>query len=373
MKKPIFILILSLFSCGALVAQQSDIVSDKQIIVLKGGEILTGTLEDVDEKLIQISNENDSFTIKKKRIYQIFPQDVHSDSDVQSNEVLVQFKNKKWLKTEAQALTKKFVLLKSDESFVLVRRSKILKIYPADHASQVANQNLKVTGDFTQQGVIAARKKYVPKQLPKFYNITQLSYYQEKNDNPIRASKFNIGNGVQHTVGYRLTQNFGVGVHVGFTKYSANGFVFLGDSDSDFTCSEFCSNTLTDGSKFSTGLAIRGALGRKKIRPYYNLEFEFNRILRGQELRQDIDLVENGFEYSYNEDVPRLKWGHIFYPSVGIQVKMKSMDFLVDFGYQIGNLNYENGKFNFGPGEVYSTQMEQNEIKGFVLRVGLML
>jgi hypothetical protein len=170
-----------------------------------------------------------------------------------------------------------------------------------------------------------------------------------------------------------LTQNFGIGVYLGFTKYSTNGFVFLNDDLDDFICSEFCSNVLTDDSKFSTGVAIRGTLGQKKIRPYYNLEFEFNRILRGQELRQDINLVENRFGYIYDEDVPRLKWGHIFYPSVGMQVKMKSMDILVDFGYQIGNLNYETGKFRFGPDEIYSTQMDKSEIKGFVLRVGLML
>ena len=138
-------------------------------------------------------------------------------------------------------------------------------------------------------------------------------------------------------------------------------------------CTEFCKNVFTDDSKVSTGIAIRGTLGQKKIRLYYNLEFEFNRMLRGQELRHDVNLAENRFDRVYDESVPRLKWGHIFYPSVGMQVKMKSMDFLLDFGYQIGNLNYETGMLKFGLSNTYSTEVRQNEVDGFVLRVGLML
>jgi len=127
-------------------------------------------------------------------------------------------------------------------------------------------------------------------------------------------------------------------------------------------------------------MSIRGELNQNKIRPYYNLDLGFNKPLRNKNIIETIKHTEintNQFfnevtSSTFNEKDSGSDIGILFQPSFGVQFKLKSFDLLIDLGYQYTNLNYENGDFRFDE-ESFYTVLGREEIRNFVLRVGLKL
>ncbi len=208
----------------------------------------------------------------------------------------------------------------------------------------------------------------------KIYNIFQLGLSRNIDSPNIAIGSSKLGNslGVQHTIGYRVNQFFGVGLYSGFTKYSVVSLRFS-ETDPDFMKIQYSfQGVVTSHNNIAAGLAIRGELSQRKIRPYYSVGFEFNRMLRSRNLKNNIELHGNNLGLVFDETASRLSWGHMFNPSFGIQVQMKSMDIVFDLGYQAGKIDYDNGQF-INSSNTFLAGTTKDKFGGFVFRIGLLL
>jgi sRNA-binding regulator protein Hfq len=363
MKNGIFFLFFSFIFCTALVAQQSDTVPGQQIIFLDNGTILTGVLEEVDRKIVRILNNDASLTIKKKKIKQLVPIDIYSDALTQNSESLIILKNKDWLKAEVQEVSQESVLLKSDTLLSRIPRSKIFKIYPPGQTSRRSEEFLQNTKEYNNLDVASFDKEDQMQTKGSIYNISSILVMP-------RLVLSRDGFGIQHTTGYTFNPYFGLGVNLGITKYS-NDFISIFEDDRGF-CIDFCS-FVQNVTAVSSGLSVRGEFNQRKIRPFYNIDFGFTRTIRGEETNRFILQIEGNDINNFDRKDSRPNLGYIFQPTIGMQINAKSLTLLFDIGFQFADVNYEPNGLVFKDDETFIFTSRNEEIRGFIFKVGIML
>lgn len=363
MKNLLLLLFLSFIYGSVLVAQQGDAAKGEQIIFLDNGVVLIGKLEEVNEKVVRISKDDDSFTVKKKTIVQVVPADVSSDAEAQNSEALVILKNKDWSIAEVQVVSTDFVLLKTDGLSSKIQRSQIFKIYPLGQTSEQSVEYLQNSDEYTMLDVASLSSQYDVERKGKIYNISSLLVMP-------RLVLSRDGAGIQHTAGYRINPYFGLGITLGVTKYD-NDFpsIFAGNSG---VCLDFCSFS-QDVTSVSFGLSVTRELNQRKIRPYYNIDIGFTKTIRSSRLNEFISLVESDNIYKFDSKSSRPSLGSILQPSFGVQIQAKSLTFLVDIGFQFADVNYEYESRVITDNQAFILDTTKEEIRGFILKVGIML
>ena len=364
MKNATLLLFLCFTFWGALIAQQSEIHKGEQIVFLKNGITLQGVLEEVNRKKVRISTSGNSFTIKKNQIKQLVPADIYSEALMETTESIVIFEGKDWLKAEILEVSQKSVLLKSDGVLKRIRRSQIFKIYPTSQKFEDAEELSKKADAFSQLDILDLGIETKRRKKGGLYNISSILIKP-------RLTFAISGLGFQHTVGYRFSPYFGLGLHVGVTKYGADlGSLFSRERNG--FCIDFCSFA-PDFMTVSSGLSLRGELNRRKIRPYYNIDFGINKGIRSQEVKELIELFENSTDLVYDRENSTWNPGFLVQPSIGMQINGRSLTLLLDIGFQFSNVNYETDWLDVRADQTFTLLNNFEEIRGFIFRVGILL
>lgn len=375
MKRCLILVILNAL-CIIFLSAQEEAKVNEQIIVLFDGAVLSGNIEAINKKYIRFSKDDITFNIQKKNIRWTSSLDIVGDKKDIASETLVVFKNNYWLKGQILRVTSETVLLKSNGVTSSFPMAKISMIQPVTKVDSQLKSSLENEAQYQFRDLSNAESQDFQKIKDKIYNITYGSYYRRNNkgrlsfdDSEIDASE---GFSVQHTVGYEFNKYFGLGLNFGFASFQ-NNFVerILNACNGD--CN-FYSNQ-GDVSTMFAGIAIRGGIGQKKIKPYYNFDFGFTKALRGRFLNERIARLEQDSDLDYDKKTSRPDLGLLLYPSIGAQIRMKSIDFLVDFGYQYANLNFNNINSNLRTedGQSFSAGISQVEHRTFIFRIGVKL
>ena len=309
--------------------------------------------------------------------------------EVKSNrdkESIILFKGNEWIRAEIIELNKENVFVKHGDYTVRIKMSEVYRIYPS---SQDINDALIFLEDhpyYTYREIseeIDKRNARQTSESKKFteniYNVVHLSLLTSKygvspEDEGSRSSLLN-GVGLDNILGYRLHRSFGLGIGVGFYNYFP-----------DFLSSSFRSRFF-EGPQY-TSLTIpffveaRGDLSDGKIRPYYSVAFGFtHNVLVGGERKsfpKRLEIFRRDFPGIPIEiediDVPV---GLYFQPSIGLKLKAKSLELLIDIGVQSANLNFFDVNvdsdciFSFDCANPVSEVQEK--VRRVVLRVGILL
>lgn len=349
-------------------SQQSNLQTLEQIIVLKNGFLLKGKVEVVDAKTIKVLTENRVFSINKRDIAHRIPGNIFTNPVESPSESLVILRNKKWIKAQLLEISSNKIVMKNNGVASTFPASKVLKIY-ASNQSEILIDQEDVYTSFDEFG-IELQEVEDQDQDNRKYNITNVGYILLQNFENLKIEDLDITDGfsVQHTIGYKMNQYFGVGLHLGFTYYqTVEGMVEMSD------CFPFCpSNVNAESSAISSGISIRGDFAQKKIRPYYNVDFGFSRTLRGESLNFQIAQFERNSGMQFDKTASRPKLGYMFHPAIGMEFKLMSMDLLCDFGYQIANLKFNTGFFKRDE-DIFYSQRARTTLGRFVFRVGISL
>ena len=366
MKNFIFFLILSTFFLGSLAAQVEISITDERIVFLNDGTILKGIIEEVDIKTVRISKDNESFTIPKLNIEHTLVTDVTVGDDIEDTESLIIFKNKNWIKAQIFQVSKGSILIKGEGKLLHIATSDLLKVYPTGQEFEKSEEFLRNEESFTKIDLSDFNSSNDREKVKRIYNITTATIKP-------RLTSIRDGLGIQHTTGFRFNQYLGVGLNAGFTNY-AHDFISILNSSSGF-CIDFCNLAASEIKTVSMGLSLRGELNKKKIRPFYNIDFGFTKTIRSEVLNQEIAFLESisRSNFSYDKRASKPKLGYILQPSFGIQTKMKTLDILFDLGFQFGLMNFESGFQNVLPDQSFFYETQSEKIRGVVLRVGILL
>lgn len=309
--------------------------------------------------------------------------DVKSDRDKES---IILFKGKEWVRAEIVELNKENVFVKHGDYTVRIEMSDVQRIYPSSQDVKDALIFLEDHPYYTYREISEEIDKRNTRQtiepekfIEKLYNVAHLSlltsqYNISSEDAGHRKSLFN-GIGVENILGYRFNRSFGLGLGVGFYNYAP-----------DHLSSSFRSRFL-EGPQY-TSLTIpffveaRGDFSDRKIRPYYSVAFGFahNVLVAGERnsFPKRAEIFRNAFpgipiEF---EDI-NSPLGLYFQPSIGLKLKTKRMELLIDVGAQTANLNFFDVSvdssciFSFDcPNPVSEVQ---EKVRRIVLRIGLLL
>jgi len=364
------ILIFWLCTPFFLSAQADATGPSKTVIVLEDGTAFEGVYAKWDTTVISLLVDGEILTLYTDKIVAQFPSSIISNSLDEGKESFIILKDKKWLKAHVLEVSQKFLLVENEEGRLKIPLSNLFKIYPSGLKFDHSQASLHSDESYLYKPLSSFVNYALKKEENKIYNITygQFIYRFAEDDRSFFRNDRKIdGLGVQHVVGYRLSNFLGLGVNLGFANYQVDG------GFSDFIdCFNCFGSSIRNVNVLSTGLSIRGDLNQNKVRPYYNIDFGFNKPLRNQNVTRDLDWFELNFEQEFNKEDSGSELGILFQPSVGIQFTLKSFDLLIDLGYQYTNLNYENGDFRFDD-DLFHTVKGRKEIRNFVLRLGMKL
>ena len=372
MKNLLFLFVLCSFCIGNLVAQTEDVEIQEYIFVLKNGILLKGKIEKINDNTIQVSKGNKTFLIDKKNIQQTITENMTSGNKEIETESLVILKNKDWLTAQVLEVTYKSTVVKSDGVISRFPTSKIFKIYPLEQEDSNAVELLENEDSYSYLDILSTKKENEQEVSTKakrnFIHITYGTYMP-------RVIESN-GYGIQHTSLYKFNQTFGIGLNLGFVNHEIDLLRFS-DFDPVICTGRPCgiSNFFagpTNLSALTAGLTFRDEFGQKKSKFYYSIDFGFNKALRNKEVENSIrQIVERSEDLTFDKKESRAKLGYVFQPSIGMQVSLKSLDLVFDLGFQFANLNYEDGFFDFPIDSTFSSNINQEQIRGFVLRMGI--
>lgn len=328
-----------------------------------------------------LSNASDSIT------FQTPFEDERSQKEIavsptNNNESLIVLKSREWGRAVVLEVNKNHVLVQKGEVLVRLNRYDIYRIYPSGQGLENAlnflekNETYKLV-ELTNSVNVELGK---PEKEKKVYNVTHVNLLSRRNKQlPNDEGNFNLFNGIgiENVTGYRFGQYLGLGLGLGVYNY-------LPDHLSGFRPSfEFESGPEYSPLTIPVFLDIRGSLSKKKFSPYYSVAIGLTNNILATGAKQDFENTLdfwNGIDPSLDlkSNDFKVNPGLYFQPTIGMSIKAKKLDFLIDFGLQIANLNYVDTDFfcivfdsdcsSFSP--VYKVQ---EKVRRVVLRFGIML
>lgn len=374
MKSLFFFILISMMSLSMLFAQQENLESKEQVIILDGGMLLKGEVEQVNKKSIRFSNDDTYFIIQQKNIQAKFPSEFFESKRNRDTESLIVLKSNEWLKAQILEITAEKIILHSNGVRSVFPMGEIAKIYPAGKDAELFEKKLIKDELYSHLDLSNINKEVDREMASKIYHITYGRYFSRSNTKRMFESNFNevgksVGFGFQQTTGYEINRYFGLGLSIGLIYYIDNFEVGMFNN-----CAENCEylSNVGDINVLSTSINLRGALSERKISPYYNIDIGFNKYLLNQKAKNRIAEIEINQNLDYDSNASRTKLGLLFQPSVGMQYELKSMTFLIDLGFQYANLNFSKDRIN-GEMDSFYLLSGQSKDMSFVLKLGIML
>lgn len=375
MKNLALILLISLLSQHLLLAQQNNLPNGEQIILFKDGVLLKAEVKRIGAKFISLSKDDVAFSVRKKKLRLYLPEDILGSKENVDSESIIVLRRKKWLKAQLLEVTSEAVLLISDGVKISLPMSAIVKIYPSSPTSNQVEDRLLNDKEYLSTDLISNKNSEDIKFRSNIFHSTYAAYFQVVGSDVPREifeeQGMTGGGEVRHVVGYNVKRYFGIGINFGLTHYKNNYSEFI-PTIFDYCDPAACADWIRglDVSTMSIGLTVRGAIGEKKIKPYYSFDIGFNRQFRPWSLNRRI--AQAKLDNDIDRKASRRPLGLQFHPAIGLQFSMKSMDLLLDFGFRYANVNYNTG-VRFESGDIFRIDTEQLESRSFMLRMGIML
>lgn len=310
--------ILLSFICVSLFSQ-TDIFGVYVTVLLKDKTQVKGDLIGDFVSTIRLDIEGTEYKIKRKNIEAIIPNYILDSVLVKSvlTEDLIVLKNKKWIPCEILEVNTKQVYVKKNNNTRNLPFSKIESIYPVGQEVTYLSQFNKCT------------RNKISHRMIKTSGYAKREWYHIVYGNVVFADSNGTGLtggfGLQYSLGYQFTTNFGLGLGMGL----------------------LLDNEIIDenlGFVFPVFGEFRGYFSDKKTSPYYNLAI-------------GMSAGTTPFDESFSKVRPRM----YTYPAIGYKIGSDYNAFLIDLGLQLINLEY-----------VSNTSARIVDIDNLVLRIGVM-